>query len=347
MLAGAYAAAGPRTPPESFLPAPLGLLGEQTIALTDLVAFVQHPVRAFLRQRLGLSLRTDDERPADALAVELDTLEAWGVGDRLLRSLLSGGDMDAICAAEVARGLLPPGALGSTALAQARAKAQAIADAAVGIAAGDRSSLEVDIGLSGGRRLVGTVSEVVGEVVRPTTFSNLRAKQRLAAWVHFLAVSAAHPDRPLSSATIGWGRGGPTVMQLSPLGPTPQDRSARAMELLATVVDLRDAGLREPLPLYCATSHRYASAVRSGSEFPEEDAADYWTSGYKWDKEDKEAEHVLVLGGVRTFAEVLAARPAPEECGPGWATTEATRFGRLARRLWDPVLDAAAAGPPK
>jgi len=113
------------------------------------------------------------------------------------------------------------------------------------------------------------------------------------------------------------------------------------------VVDLRDAGLREPLPLYCATSHRYASAVRSGREFPEEDAADYWTSGYKWDKEDKEAEHVLVLGGVRTFAEALAARPTPDECGPGWATTEATRFGRLARRLWEPVLDAAAAGTPK
>jgi len=322
------------------------LLEEQTIALSDLVAFVQHPVRAFLRQRLGLSLRTDDERPVDALAVELDTLEAWGVGDRLLRSLLTGGDSEAICAAEVARGLLPPGALGSTALEQARAKAQSIADAAVGIAAGDRSSLEVDIGLSGGRRLVGTVSEIVGEVVRATTFSRLGAKQRLAAWVNFLAVSAAHPDLPLSSASVGWGRGRPTMMQLSPLGPTAQDRSGRAMELLGRVVDLRDRGLREPLPLYCATSHRYASAVRFGNESPEEDAAGYWTSAYKWDKEDKEAEHVLVLGGVRSFAEVLTAGPAPDECGPGWAPTEATRFGRLARRLWDPVLDAAA-GPPK
>lgn len=345
MLAAARAAAGPRNPPGPFLPAPLALLEEQTIALNDLVAFVQHPVRAFLRQRLGLSLRTEDEQPVDALAVELDALEAWGVGNRLLGSLLAGGDIDAVCAAEAARGLLPPGHLGSTALAQARAKAQALADAAAGIAGGHRSSLEVDIGLSGGRRVVGTVSEIVGEVVRATTFSRLGPKQRLAAWVHFLAVSAAHPGRPLSSATIGWGRGCPAIMQLSPLGPTRQDRWARAMEMLGTVVDLRDKGLREPLPLYCATSHRYASAVRSGREFPEQDAAGDWTSTYKWDKEDKEAEHVLVLGGVRTFAEVLAASPALDEGGPGWATKEATRFGRLARRLWDPILDATA-GPP-
>ncbi len=341
MLAGARAAAGPSAPPGPFLPAPLPRLDEQTVALNDLVAFVQHPARAFLRQRLGLSLRTDDERPVDTLAVELDNLEAWGVGDRLLRSLLTGGDLDAICAAEVARGLLPPGHLGHRALEDARAKAQSIADAAVGIGAGDRTSLEVDIGLPGGRRLVGTVADVVGDVVRATTFSRLGPKQRLAAWVRLLAVSAAHPDRPLSSATIGWGRTRPTIMMLGPLGPTPQDRSAQALQLLGIAVDLRDRGLREPLPLYCATSHGYARAVRSGHEFPEAEAARFWTSEYNWPKEDEDAEHKLVLGGVRRFSELLAAGPERDEDGPGWAA-ETTRFGRLARRLWDPVLDAAA-----
>jgi hypothetical protein len=98
--------------------------------------------------------------------------------------------------------------------------------------------------------------------------------------------------------------------------------------------------MREPLPLYCATSHRYATAVRSGHDFPDGDAAKFWTSEYKWDKEDKDPEHVLVLGGVVAFAEVLAARPAADENGPGWENSEATRFGRLARRLWDPILDA-------
>ncbi|MDT7575818.1 MAG: exodeoxyribonuclease gamma subunit, partial [Pseudonocardiales bacterium] len=339
MLAGAHAASGPAVAPGPFLPTPLPPYGEQIVALNDLVTFVTHPVRAFLRQRLGLSLRTDDDRPIDALAVELDSLAAWGVGNRLLSSLLAGADIDQLCAAELARGLLPPGALGRTALDAARVRAKSISDEAAAVADGPRSSLEVDIALPGGRRLVGTVADVVGDVVRATTFSRLKARERLVGWVRLLAVSAAHPQRCLSSATVGWGRNGPTTIGINPLGETPQSRSQRAAELLAVVVDLRDRGMREPLPPYCATSHRYATAVRSGHDFPDADADKFWTSEYKWNKEDKDPEHVLVLGGVVPFAEVLAAPPAADENGPGWENSETTRFGRLARRLWDPILD--------
>jgi exodeoxyribonuclease V gamma subunit len=115
---------------------------------------------------------------------------------------------------------------------------------------------------------------------------------------------------------------------------------------LAIVVDLRDRGLREPLPLYVATSHRYVSARRDGSEEPFADAARAWTSEWGWDKEDREDEHLLVLGGQISFDEVLAAAPAADEAGEGWAMDEATRFGRLARRLWDPVFTAAVRGEP-
>jgi len=107
------------------------------------------------------------------------------------------------------------------------------------------------------------------------------------------------------------------------------------------VVDLRQRSLSEPLPLFADTSHRYASALRSGAEDPLADAARCWTSEFDWDKEDKDPAHVLVLGGVRSFDEILEMAPHPGEDGPGWRETEPSRFGRLARRLWDPVLDAA------
>ena len=56
-------------------------------------------------------------------------------------------------------------------------------------------------------------------------------------------------------------------------------------------------------------------------------------------REDRELEHQLVLGGVRTFAELLAIAPAAGEAGDGWDDdTESSRLGRLARRLWDPLL---------
>jgi len=331
-LAGARAAAGPRRPPAPFLASPL-----------PLGRFVEHPVQAFLRQRLGLSVWSEPSQPSDALPVELDHLAAWGVGDRLVSALLAGGDIDAVCAAEGARGLLPPGALGQNALARARLRAEAVAEAARAAASGAPTSLEVDVDLGGGRRLVGTVPGVVGSVVRSATFSRLAAKHQIAAWVRFLAAGAAHPELALSSATIGRDRDGARTVVTSPLAGTEPGRLERASELLAIVVDLRDRGLREPLPLYSDTSHRYAQAVRGGREHPDEDAERGWRSDYEWPREDNDPAHLLVLGGQRRFDDVLAALPGPGEDGVGWPVGETSRFGRLARRLWDPFLDASKA----
>ncbi len=342
-LAGAVAAVGPRHEVGPFLtgPVPAPRHPGDMVLLDDLVSFVQHPVRAFLRQRLGLSLRTYDDRPVDALTVEMDALAAWGIGDRLLTALLAGGDLDAVCAAEVARGLLPPGALGDGVLATARQKAEAIVAASHTAAAGPRGSLEVDVALPDGRRLVGTVADVVGDVLRPTTFSRISPKSRLAAWVRYLAAVAAHPERELRSAAVGWGRGAPSTARLEPLASQPADRRTRAVARLAILVDLHDRGLCEPLPLYTATSHRYATVAQTGRGVPADAAAKFWTTGFDdWDKEDKEPEHVLVLGGVVSFADVLADAPRADEVGPGWAMDETTRFGRYARRLWDPVFAA-------
>jgi hypothetical protein len=54
---------------------------------------------------------------------------------------------------------------------------------------------------------------------------------------------------------------------------------------------------------------------------------------------------VLVYDGVRPFTEVRAEPPADDERGPGWAEDEPSRFGRLALRLWDPILRAAEPTP--
>ena len=45
-----------------------------------------------------------------------------------------------------------------------------------------------------------------------------------------------------------------------------------------------------------------------------------------------------MLGGVRSFDDLLAESPRQDEAGPGWTVTEPPRLGRLARRLWDGLL---------
>ena len=92
--------------------------------------FAGHPVRAFLRQRLGISVGDYADEVADALPVELDALERWGVGQRLLDGVLAGASIEACIAAEIARGMLPPGQLATPVIARVRPIVAHIAAAA-------------------------------------------------------------------------------------------------------------------------------------------------------------------------------------------------------------------------
>ena len=100
------------------------------VELEDLVRFAGHPVRAFLRQRLGISVGDYADEVEDALPVELDALERWGVGQRLLDGVLGGADIEACIAAEIARGTLPPGKLATPVIARIRPIVAHIAAAA-------------------------------------------------------------------------------------------------------------------------------------------------------------------------------------------------------------------------
>jgi exodeoxyribonuclease V gamma subunit len=340
-LDGARALSGPRVAPQPFLTRPLPSRNDRVIELDDLVRFVEHPVRAFLRQRLGISVRGGVDEVEDGLPVELDGLQRWGVGQRLLEARLAGVKGNTAIKAEIARGTLPPGVLGEPVIRAVYPLVEAIVAAARAVAPGGPTAepLDVRLTLADGRLLSGTVSGLSGDVLLSTTYSRVAAKHRLAAWVRLLALIAAHPERDLSAATVGRAGGSDDVRTalIAPVAASPDERRRVALDELTALIDLYDRGLREPLPLYCQTSAAYAAATASGQDAAA--AADReWTSPWNFDREDRELEHQLVLGGVRTFAELLEIAPAEDEAGPGWATDEPSRLGRLARRLWDGLL---------
>ncbi len=322
LLAGAEAAARPPAPPAPFLdpdtPLP-PVVDEGIVELEALVAAIDHPAKAFLRQRLGLGLYDDDERLADALALEFDGLGKWQVGQRLLDALLTGADPDVICAAERARGQLPPGLLGERVLGDAREKAERLAASAREIADGRPASVEVDVVLPDGRHLVGTVADVFAgaSTIRPVTFSSMSAKRQLATWVRHLAASAA-TDGGLTSVLVArWG-GKSRRFGLPPMA------ADEAVGHLAALVTLRDEILCGPVPLYSKTSHAWITKQREGDEDPAAAAAKEWEGDFNRPGEAQDAEHVLVHGGVRPFDEVIAD----------------PRFTALAREVWTPALDA-------
>jgi len=340
-LEGARALIAPRTAPRRFLERPLAPRAGHVIELADLVRFVEHPVRAFLRQRLGISLRDGVDEIDDGLPIELDPLERWAVGQRLLEALRAGVDGNTAIKAEIARGMLPPEVLGKPAIDATYPMARAIAEQAELLVGDGRvgDPLDARIALPDGRLLNGTVSGISGDVLLTTTYSRIAPKHRLSAWVRLLAVAATHPERELSAATIGRaGRGDDVRVAVVPaLSDDADGRAAIAAAQLTALIDLYDRGMREPLPIFCATSAAYAAAAASGLD-PVEAAEQEFKSGWRFEREDAEPEHQLVLGGVVTIADLLVQAPRPDEAGDGWAQTETSRLGRLARRLWDGLL---------
>ncbi|HEY0397852.1 MAG TPA: exodeoxyribonuclease V subunit gamma [Acidimicrobiia bacterium] len=348
-LAGARAAGGERAAPAPFLPRPLPPARAEVVELEHLVKFVQHPVKAFLRQRLGVSLTEGADDAPQSLPVELDFLELWGVGDRLLAGRLAGGERDACVAAERARGGLPPGMLAEPVLNQVLPVVERlVAEAADVTGSGSAPrSVEVNVALPGGRALVGTVPGVVdqgpaGLLVRAVNYSKLGPKHRLAAWVRFLALTAAQAERPVTAVTVGKFRnsGRRFTVSVATLAALPGDaaeRRAAAVARLEVLVDLLDRGLCEPLPLYCKTSAAWAEtpvAKREGA------CSKLWDPSSDFGiAEGKEPEHQLVHGGVVPFSDLQQAAPEPGESGEGWAAGEPTRFGRYALRLWRGLLD--------
>jgi exodeoxyribonuclease V gamma subunit len=329
-LEGARALELPRTPPGPFLARPLPPAEPAGLELESLVRFVGHPVRAFLRQRLGISLADYSEEPTDAMATELDGLGRWAVGQRLLDALLAGVDPRTASLAEIARGSLPPGALGQPVIREVFPIAERLAARAraLGEGAPPPASIDLRVGLSDGRSLTGTVAGVRGDLLLSATYSRLAAKHRLAAWVRLLALTAARPDRPFAAATVGRGqRGAPVaIARIATLGGDAGGRREAAAGQLEALVELYDRGMREALPLYCLTSAAYAEAAAIDRS-PLGAARTAWTSKWNFDAEDREPEHQLVLGGVRPFDELPAAA-----------------LGRNAGQLWDGLLAREVVG---
>ncbi|MEU8901694.1 exodeoxyribonuclease V subunit gamma [Nocardia sp. NPDC048505] len=339
-LAGAVAAAAPPSPRPAFLPEPLPAPELGDVALADLMAFAEHPIRAFLWQRLGLRVPEHDEDIADRLPIELDGLAKWELGERLLTARLTGADASGLRAAEWRRGTLPPFGLGGAVLDEVEHTVDKLVRAALPEYQSPARAVDVAIDLGGGRRLTGTVPEVHGETLVRTTFSRLAPKHRIAAWVALLALAATE-DRSWRAVTTGRGQFHRPAWRSALTAP---DRPA-AVTVLRDLVKLRDAGLCEPLPITPTATAAYAERRFRGSSAEEAfSAAEREFNGGPngpgafGDHTDR---HLRYIWGPAPRLDDLMTAPAP-----AGDANETTHFGALARRLWTPLLAAETQGQP-
>jgi exodeoxyribonuclease V gamma subunit len=262
------------------------------------------------------------------MPVEIDNLQEWTVGDRMLSDILRGMTPDRACQAEWCRGTLPPGRIGWRKATEIRDQAALLAAEALGLRTDPARAIDVDLDLGTGRRLTGTVSPVFGNRLVTATYSRLDGKHLLAAWIPLLALIAYVPERQWSAVCIGRPKRG-TVPRREHLGH-PQ---ARALDVLADLVAVYDAGRREPLPLPMKTSFAWAEARHCGDD-PVGPAGRRWRSG-RFPGDDKQPAHVQAWGSGLALSELMQPlRPGEEHPG------ENNRLGAYAARVWLPMLRA-------
>ncbi len=319
-LRAARALAGPREKaPGRFEVAPLPLAEPVThLELDALASFVSHPANYFCRHRAQLTFG-DDEQLADAIPLEIDGLSRWKIGSRLLDELLAGGEPAEIEHRERLRGELPPGLLGSRALAEAMEAAQRVYRNAAPLLSGSSGFEAIDLD-AGGVRLTGRLTPRGDTLVQPQ-FSRVAPGHLATAWVSALAL-AASTGRP-ARATLIDTRSRHTLEVASP---------DSALEQLTTLGQLAVLGLEEVLPMPARVCEFWARARREGRDpFEGYDLRDAWRNETTYDDVWR---HFFPRGTDPWGASVT---------GEPWAQRgEKTRLGSLAMLVWAPILEAQA-----
>ena len=149
VLRAARAATGERSDAPKFISGPLPPPPTDDVILADLVGFFKDPVKGFFRA-LEFTLPRDVDGVQDAMPVDIDSLEEWTVGDRMLGDMLRGMTPDDARQAEWRRGTLPPGQLGWRKATEIRDQAALLATAALQYRQADTRAYDVDIDLGSG-----------------------------------------------------------------------------------------------------------------------------------------------------------------------------------------------------
>ncbi len=316
--------------PEPLVADGLSEVGAGAVDLADLRQFLRHPVRGFFQRRLEVRLPRDEPGASDTLAVKLDPLEGWALGEGLLDLDRHGLDPAHWLRIEQARGAIPAAALGEAATGPVASEVEAILGAARdrGYELDPRDHHSVDVSVAG-LRIVGTVGPCAGGPrPGPVSFTYSRGKpsHRLALWLDLLVLTLSDPD--VAWRAVGLSRSDkkltPLVHDLQVVGADAAERHAAAEQALAVVVELHRAGMRQPLPLFDRTSELMHRGQRRR-------AADIWQGGMFPESAD---DHYRLAFGERSFTQLERLE------------VRGRTAGRWASVLWDAVDRSLAPDSP-
>jgi exodeoxyribonuclease V gamma subunit len=301
-----------------------GLFGEESalatepitaIDLDDLIRFFEHPVRALLRNRLGLYLDERDEQPAERECFSVDALQGYQLMSELTAKALSEEALADLCPIAQLKGEVSLGMAGRYQYEECREQAEELAERLRELRGSEPlAPMAVSLDLDG-VLLSGVLDGLwpTGQFLyRPGKIKAMKQSDLLRTWIRHLVLCAVSPDE--SQAT--------TFVYRDNLWHYPFCPEARA-ELL-TLAALYQAGQGRPVALLPKSSLAYAQKLWGAKGGTEEQALaaarTTWQDGdYLGEAESRDPYLAAVYGdrdplaecGPYGFAEVAARVLAP------------------------------------
>lgn len=253
---GARSMRGKRSPlprlVERPLPPPKDMT--RTVTLEALVRFFEHPVRAFMQGRLGITLGRDMSPLEDREPIDLDALEKWIVADPLIGRGRKGEDLASGVPADlVGAGQLPIGVVGEFAYRGLLPELMPIVERVkelVGSERPDPVAVDIDVG---GTRIVGHLQDVCRDAHVLHTYSASCGRKDVRAWVRHVVLQCMGIDRD-------------TVMVCKKGETTRFTKIDDARAVLASLVDLYWRGLEGPLLLFPDSARVYLDHAPQGHD---------------------------------------------------------------------------------
>ncbi|MGD9056268.1 MAG: exodeoxyribonuclease V subunit gamma [Desulfobacterales bacterium] len=218
----------------------------RNLDIESLCRFFSHPTRFLLQQRLGIYLEQTAVLTEKREDFELDPLDQFHVGQRLLNARMAGHDLDACRAAQMARGHFPHGNVGtlmynrmSSAVEQFACRVETFQEKCIA------GPAEVHIEIDEFNLLV-RMPKIYESGLVQYRYANRRAHDLMGLWIYHLVLSdGAQTDLPATSIMLFKD----AAWQFS--------RVDQPRKILTKLLNVFKEGLEKPLRFFPATSFVY------------------------------------------------------------------------------------------
>jgi len=278
------------------------------ILLSDVITFLQHPARWFLKNHLQFSIPAAAEASDDTLPVDIGGLELWAIKEKLLVGLSNGEAIDAVANHIRAGDALPPGDLGSDDLESAIDQAAELWEVAQKYRITPQrnrpfvETLQVGAEVVEGRVMADPEAVHIG-VVTP---SRLGAKRLLAVFTNLAFISALAPEQEWKAVLVGraeWGQK-LKVITMGPIGRDSADRCQAAEELLSGLMNLYVQGHASPVPLPPKTAYAWQRGLGKNRGAAFKGANDEWVND-RFSPEREDPANAMVFPHLRDIDALL------------------------------------------